>query len=119
MGCASGRAPALPPTAGGASQRIEALNEEFSRILPIGDWICECADEECFAPIALTVDEYEAIRKHPARFPVLPGHELPDVETVVEGNDRYLVVEKVGVAKAVASRRDPRRSRAESARAVD
>src|SRR3954451_13157664 len=93
------------------NERIEALNEEFSRILPIGEWICECADEECFEPVALTVAEYEAIRAHPARFPVLPGHEQPEVESVVETNDRYLVVEKVGEAEVVASRHDPRRSR--------
>jgi hypothetical protein len=96
------------------NERIEALNQEFSRILAIGDWICECADEECFEPIALTLAEYEAIRRHPARFPVLPGHELPEVETVVEANDRYLVVEKNGPAATVAAQHDPRRARTRS-----
>jgi hypothetical protein len=93
------------------NERIEALNEASARILPIEDWICECADEECFERLAMTVDEYEAIRMHPARFPVLRGHELADVESVVEANDRYLVVEKVGPAKAVAVKHDPRRPR--------
>jgi len=91
------------------NERIEELNEQFSPILPMGDWVCECADAECFEPIELTMDEYEAIREHPARFPVLPGHELPDIETVVETHERYLVVEKQGAARDVAIKNDRRR----------
>jgi hypothetical protein len=91
------------------NERIEELNEQFSRILPMADWVCECADEECFEPVELTMAEYEAIREHPARFPVLPGHELPDVETVVETHERYLVVEKQGAARDVAIEHDRRR----------
>jgi hypothetical protein len=91
------------------NERIEDLNEQFATITPMGDWICECANEQCFEPISLTVSEYEAIRAHPARFPVLPGHEVPDVETVVEAHERYLVVEKVGPARETAIAHDPRR----------
>jgi len=92
------------------NERIEELNEQFSQILPVGDWVCECADERCFESIELTMAEYEAIRTHPARFPVLPGHELtPDVEVVVETHERYLVVEKQGAARDVAIKNDRRR----------
>jgi hypothetical protein len=90
------------------NERIESLNEHFSRT-SMDDWICECGDPACFEPISLTVDEYEAIRAHPARFPVLPGHELPEVEEVVEVNERYLVVEKRGSAKALAIAHNPRK----------
>lgn len=90
------------------NERIEELNEEFSRMLPMADWVCECADAECFEPIELTMAEYEAIRAHPARFPVLPGHELTDVEVVVETHERYLVVEKQGAARDVAIEHDKR-----------
>ena len=55
------------------NERIEALNEEFARILPMGDWICECADDACFETMSFTIDEYEAIRSNPARFPVVPA----------------------------------------------
>jgi hypothetical protein len=95
------------------NERIEALNEEFSRIVPMGAWICECADETCFEHIELTMAEYEAIREHPARFPVMPGHEVPEVEIVVEANDRYVVVEKLGAARTLAVEHDPRRLRGE------
>jgi hypothetical protein len=92
------------------NERVADLNETFSPLDPMGEWICECADERCFEPMSLTLAEYEAIREHAARFPVLPGHERPEVETVVEANDRYLVVEKIGAARAVAVEHDPRRS---------
>jgi len=34
------------------------------------------------------------MRLNPRRFAVLPGHEIEDIEQVVERTDRYLVVEK-------------------------
>jgi hypothetical protein len=90
------------------NERIEELNERFATMMPMSDWVCECADETCFETVSLTTAEYEAIRAHPARFPVLPGHELPEVETVVEANERFLVVEKRGAARRVAVALDPR-----------
>jgi hypothetical protein len=89
------------------NERINTLNEHFS-VLPIAEWVCECADDTCTERIQLTPAEYEAIRKHPNRFPILPGHELVDVEVVVEAHDRYLVVEKLGAAKDYATAHDPR-----------
>jgi len=91
------------------NERIQDLNEQFATTSATGDWICECADETCFEPISLTVAEYEAIRAHSARFPVMHGHERPDVETVVEVHERYLVVEKLGYARNTAIAHDPRK----------
>lgn len=45
---------------------------------------------------------------NPARFIVLRGHELPEVERVVDGNGRYIVVEKFGDAAEVAAATAPR-----------
>jgi hypothetical protein len=55
---------------------------------------CECARLGCNLLIDLTLAEYEAIRSHSRRFFVFPGHELPEVETVVERCATYVVVEK-------------------------
>jgi hypothetical protein len=52
--------------------------------------------------------EYERIRASSVRFPIAPGHELPDIETVVEANERYTVVEKLGRAAEVVAALDPR-----------
>jgi len=63
--------------------------------------------------MALTVEEYEQVRSDANRFAVLPGHELPAVERVVEATGRYVVVAKLGGGGQVAARLDPRaRSRA-------
>lgn len=42
----------------------------------------------------MTLHEYEQLRQNPLRFAVLPGHEIADIEEVVERNERFLVVEK-------------------------
>jgi len=72
--------------------------------------LCECGTEACFERIALTREEYEAVREHPARFFVIPGHEdLSTGEVVVEAeSNRYSVVEKRGEGRRVAERTNPR-----------
>lgn len=67
---------------------------------------CECARLGCNLLIELTLREYEAIRSNHRRFLVAPGHELPEVETVVESRGSYLVVEKRDDAGHEAERLD-------------
>ena len=74
---------------------------------PVG-FRCECAQLGCNQLIELTVREYEEVRANPRRFVVVPGHESPDVETVVESRRRYVIVEKLDQAAKVAERHDPR-----------
>jgi len=74
---------------------------------PVG-FRCECARLGCNRLIELTVREYEEIRAHPRRFVLVPGHEFPDVETVVETGPRYVIVEKLDQAGEVAEQHDPR-----------
>jgi hypothetical protein len=52
--------------------------------------------------------EDQAVRANGARFVVVDGHQLPGVEHVVGGNDRFLVVEKDGLAAEMALAGDPR-----------
>lgn len=57
----------------------------------------------------VTVAEYQAIRADPTRFAVLPGRELPEVESVVKRHPTYLVVEKrEAEAREIARETDPR-----------
>lgn len=73
------------------------------------EFLCECADPTCAQPIALELDEYERVRRDTAQFLVVPGHDDPDVETVVRTNDRFAVVrKKPGVPAEVAVETDPR-----------
>jgi hypothetical protein len=69
---------------------------------------CECADDDCVEKIELPPTEYDRVASHFARFVVLPGHEEPSVEVVVEQHGSYLVVEKTGEARAEIEREHPR-----------
>jgi len=55
---------------------------------------CECDDPACSRPIMVALGEYEQAVAAPDRFIVLPGHEDPEVERVVERFDRFLIVSK-------------------------
>ena|SRR5436305_7869022 len=61
---------------------------------PHVEFICECAREGCLDRIGLTLDEYRDLRAHPAHFALISGHELLDVEVLVETYDRFTVVAK-------------------------
>lgn len=69
------------------------------------EYLCECGDEECFESLQLSKNEYEAVRAHPARFFVVPGHEdLTAGEVVVVEFNRYTVVEKRGEEREIVER---------------
>jgi hypothetical protein len=55
--------------------------------------VCECTDRDCRQALTMSTAEYEWLRQNPRRFVVLPGHEAPAVEQVVERFDGYVIVE--------------------------
>jgi hypothetical protein len=69
---------------------------------------CECASLGCNMLVELTLRAYEHVRADPRHFVLLPGHEIPDVDRVLEAHPQYLVVEKTGDAGEVAEATDPR-----------
>ena len=76
------------------NDQIEGVNEAFGTITGTMSILCECGKLECIEQIDLTIDEYRRLRADPTRFAVMPGHELPDVERVVERYESYYVVQK-------------------------
>jgi hypothetical protein len=72
--------------------------------------VCECADPLCLERVGpLTFAEYERVRSESRRFIIAAGHESRDVESVVERQPAYWIVEKhEGVPADVARERDPR-----------
>jgi hypothetical protein len=58
-------------------------------LLPL---ICECADTGCAAVLQVEQATYSAVREHPQRFLVAPGHE--NGEAVVGHGAAYVIVEK-------------------------
>jgi hypothetical protein len=73
------------------------------------DFLCECGDPACAQRVPLTLTKYEELRGSPLRFVVVPGHEFPDVEHVIETTPAYSVIEKFGEAAKIVRERDPRR----------
>ena len=71
-------------------------------------FVCECEDQGCVEPVPLTTQEYEGIRASSNSFFVIPGHETPLVDEVIDTAERYLVVRKRGAAAEVAEELDPR-----------
>jgi hypothetical protein len=64
--------------------------------------LCECGREDCDGMLSLTIAEYEEIHREHDRFVVLPGHNSPQIERVVEERGGYLVVDKFGEAEQIA-----------------
>jgi hypothetical protein len=60
----------------------------------VWEFVCECSNVDCADRIELSRSEYEHIRSRHTFFVVVPGHELPEIERVVERADGYAIVEK-------------------------
>ena len=90
------------------NERIDELAQAFDLRdeVPI---LCDCASPDCNERIVLTQTEYENLRRIPTHFAVLPGHDIPEVERVVEQNERFVTVEKFGASAIAAIKLDPRR----------
>lgn len=70
--------------------------------------VCECARLGCSDVLEVEVGAYEQVRLDPTRFVISHGHEVPDVEQVIERTAGYAVVQKLGAAAEVAEENDPR-----------
>jgi hypothetical protein len=87
------------------------VNERIEDLAPnacFTPFICECAKEACDDQVSLTIEEYEHVRAGGNQFLVLPGHEVAEVEEVVEANERFVVVAKLGAGAELAAGLDPR-----------
>lgn len=91
------------------NERLKEIGESFSLVSESADFVCECGNTSCAKPIRLSLAEYERIRSEPELFFVIPGHEIADVETILETNEGYDVVRKhEGAPARLARETDPR-----------
>ncbi|HZT93089.1 MAG TPA: hypothetical protein VE985_01250 [Gaiellaceae bacterium] len=90
------------------NERIEEGAEQHavSGALPFH---CECGRTSCVETIEIPSDRYAGIVRRRYHFVVLPGHEEPRIERVVETERDYLVVEKIGEAREQIDRDHPQR----------
>lgn len=86
--------------------------EEAATSIPLDDhtfeFFCECSNIDCTLLLPMTVSEYERVRANPKQFVVAPGHELPEIETVVARTSAYQIVVKEGEAAEFVTDDDPR-----------
>ena len=90
-----------------ANERMFAWEERHADGAP-EYYLCECAVGECREKIALTRVEYESVRADSHHFSVVPGHEIPDLETVVRSESHFNVVEKPQALHHLVVETDPR-----------
>jgi hypothetical protein len=86
------------------NENIHQLEQRYGEARDLPQFVCECANGDCVERLRIPAGSYRAVREHPRRFVLVPGHERPDLERVVERHAAYLVVEKVGAAGDFAER---------------
>jgi hypothetical protein len=90
------------------NERVDAVASAHGDDDHVYEFYCECSNADCTMQLPLPLKAYEAVRAHPSRFIVAPGHALPEIESVVEQADDWWVVEKSGEAAVLAAGLDPR-----------
>ena len=76
------------------NERLDSRVHRDRERVGFAGFVCECGDPECDATVRLELPTYEEIRRDPRMFFLIPGHEAPDSEDVVDRGDGYLVIRK-------------------------
>jgi hypothetical protein len=73
---------------------FKELNDSMARLLGhgTGSFFCECGNPLCNFTLELEPDDLLALHSQHGYFAVYPGHEIPDLETVVLSHPAYSVV---------------------------
>ena len=91
------------------NERIKALSAGVAMTTREFGVICECAALACKNQIMIRPEVYEQTRARSDHFIVLRGHQVDDIESVIEDHETFLVIEKTPEeAKRVAEQMDPR-----------
>jgi len=94
-----------------SNEEIEATADELD-LQGLVPFICECPVRSCVEIVRLTLDEYQAVRKHRARFVNAPGHERISVEAgvgaIAKRTPRYVLVDTIGTAAQLAAVDSPK-----------
>jgi hypothetical protein len=76
------------------NDRIEELDATLGVPTRKFTIVCECGRLSCAEHISVGHDEYRELRADPTTFLVLPGHEDPRVETVVDTREGFYIIRK-------------------------
>jgi hypothetical protein len=84
------------------NERIDELQSDLGQPRAF-EIVCECGDPACVDRFTIAADDYARVREDVHYFAVVPGHEVPDVERVVQRHEAYVVVEKTDPDAAKAA----------------
>ena len=90
----------------GVNEQIEQGGERHGIASPMR-FYCECDRVACFETVELRPDEYRRVLERRYCFVVVPGHDDPRVERLVEEHESHSVVEKIGEARAALDQEHP------------
>jgi hypothetical protein len=91
------------------NERIRDLNDVFGALTGDFTVVCECGDGSCVEQLRIEPREYERVRGDPAQFIVVRGHEILDLEDVLQTGPGYAVVrKKAGAPERLAEEAEPR-----------
>jgi hypothetical protein len=90
-----------------ANERAKGWEEQH-RLDEVELYFCECANPECRERVSLGKADYERVRSDSGHFVIVPGHEVPDVETVIQLNEGWAIIEKAPEVEDIVEARDPR-----------
>lgn len=88
-------------------QILRAADPSWGRDGPV-TLRCECGDDVCTQPLVVARELYERVRGDSMLFLVLPGHEVPEAEDVIERGDGFEIIRKHEVVRAQVEASDPR-----------
>jgi hypothetical protein len=57
-------------------------------------FVCECSAPSCRDTIELALADYGAVRRRDGHYTIVRGHEIPEIERVVERHETHIVVQK-------------------------
>jgi hypothetical protein len=87
------------------NEKVAELNGTFgARVDDSATFVCECSHPDCVEQVEMSLAVYAAVHRNPRWFVVAPSddHVIRRIERVIRRTDEYFVVEKLGVAAAVA-----------------
>ena len=76
------------------NEQDRRLNESFRLLTNDMTIVCECGEQSCIEQLTVSRPEYEAVRRDPRDFMIVPGHDASDVEDVIRKTKRYWLVRK-------------------------
>ena len=90
------------------NERIEDLALSHDDEDHVYEFLCECSNVGCDLRLQVPLSTYEQARADSAVFIVAPGHDLPEIEEVIERGDGFQLVRKEGEAAELAEETNPR-----------